>query len=237
MLLKTKVLTLILFGLLFLNLSAQEDNFSNDPVAKLPDDNQKYRFGLQFNPNISWLKVNTSGYSASGNKFGFSYGLSFEYLMTKNYLFSTGLTVLNTKAKLVHHLINIPSIELIEEFELKYVEVPILLKLRTNEIGYLTYYGQFGFMAGFKFRDNSTTEYNSTSSFGFNITPTLEPSDVNEFNFFNLSLVIGGGIEYNISGNTTLMLGVTFSNGFIDQINKETSANLNYVALNFGIYF
>ena len=30
---KTKVLTLILFGLLFVNLSAQEDGFTNDIVA------------------------------------------------------------------------------------------------------------------------------------------------------------------------------------------------------------
>ena len=53
---RTKVLTLIVFGLIFLNLSAQEDDFNNDPVAKLPDDNRTFRFGLHFSPDISWLK-------------------------------------------------------------------------------------------------------------------------------------------------------------------------------------
>ncbi len=48
---KTKILTLIIFGLLFTNISAQEDSFNNDKVAKLPDEDRKFRFGLQFNPN------------------------------------------------------------------------------------------------------------------------------------------------------------------------------------------
>jgi len=32
-----------------------------------------------------------------------------------------------------------------QSYNLKYVEIPLSLKLRTNEIGYLTYYGNFGF--------------------------------------------------------------------------------------------
>ena len=64
---KAKVITLLLFGLLFYNLSAQEDEFRNDQAAKLPDANRKVRFGLQFTPNISWLKANTSGYKNEGS--------------------------------------------------------------------------------------------------------------------------------------------------------------------------
>ena len=82
-----------------------------------------------------------------------------------------------------------------------------------------------------------------------------------DINWINLSLVIGVGLEYNISGNTSLSLGLTFNNGFINQLDtklneldvngnalidnegnpvltgKNASANLNYVALNIGIYF
>ena len=73
---KTKVLTLIVFGLIFLNLSAQDDAFANDKEAVLPDENRKVRIGLQFSPNISWLKANSDGYESNGNKIGFGYGLS-----------------------------------------------------------------------------------------------------------------------------------------------------------------
>ena len=74
-------------------------------------------------------------------------------------------------------------------------------------------------------------------------------------------LTVGAGVEYNISGNTSLLLGLTYNNGFINQLDKrsnlidatgkatvdlngdpvftekDASANMNYVALNVGIFF
>lgn len=264
MLLKTKVLTLILFGLLFLNLSAQEDNFSNDPVAKLPDENRKYRFGLQISPNVAWFKSNTTGYKNEGTNIGFSYGLSFEYFMTKNYYLSTGITILNSGGELSYKgtIFGYPA-EISSSYDLNYVEIPLVLKLRTNEIGYLTYFGQFGLKTGLFYSaelENSYTYYDSPSPLPINYSKKADkPAD--DVNFINLYLVLGGGIEYNISGNTILMLGLTFNNGFINQLDKKVpvfdnngnamldqygntlysdkkaSANLNYVALNIGIYF
>ena len=234
---KTKVLTLIVFGLLFLNLSAQEDSFSNDKSAKLPDDDRKFRFGLQFSPNISWLKTNRTGYKSDGSKVGFSYGLSFDYFITKNYLFSTGLEVLNSGGRIIYKDDNALFTEVVEDFKLKYVEVPLLLKLRTNEIGYLTYFGQFGFMVGFNVGSSSTTEYNINEVSGFVITPTSELPSSTPTNFMNLALSMGVGVEYNISGNTALILGFTFNNGFVDQLKGDAIANLNYVALNIGVCF
>lgn len=265
---KTKVLTLIVFGLLFLNLSAQEDNFSNDPTAKLPDDNRKFRLGLQFSPNISWLKANTAGYKSNGTKFGFSYGLSFEYFMSKNYLFSTGLSMLNSGGKVSYKstaidLSMVYPADVEVDYNLKYVEIPTILKLRTNEIGYLSYVGQFGFKTGFNYKSSATHMYtfqNPRRDFQSNVEVKSNDSS-RDINWIHMSLVIGAGIEYNISGNTSLILGITYNNGFINQLDtkvnvldangnalidsngnpvyseKNASANLNYIALNIGIYF
>ena len=231
---KAKVLTLIVFGLLFINLSAQDGDFTNDPNAKLPDEDRKFRFGLQFSPNISWFKATRSGYSSKGSKMGFSYGLSFEYFMTKNYLFSTGLSILNTGGKLERNSYSLGT----EDYKIKYIELPLLIKLRTNEIGYLTYYGQIGFKAGFNFSSNSSLEEAGNDKAGFDLSSITNGENVpSEINPINLALVIGVGVEYNISGNTALMLGVTFNNGFVDQLDGDASANLNYFALNIGIYF
>lgn len=235
---RTKVITLILFGLLFTNLSAQEGSFNDDKVANLADDDRTYRFGLQFSPNISWIKTNSTGYLNDGSKVGFSYGLSFEYFMTKNYLFSTGIGIVKGGGSLIYENKNLVSNDIQEDFKLKYIEVPLLIKMRTNEIGYLTYFGQFGLMAEFNLGSSSTADYQINSdNFGFVITPAPEPPSSTGIGFMNLALSIGGGVEYSISGNTSLMLGVTFNNGFVDQLDGDASANLNYVALNIGIYF
>ncbi len=275
---KTKVITLILFGLLFFDLSAQEDGFENDKVANLPDNEKKVRFGLQFSPNLSWFKANTEGYKSEGTKFGFSYGLSIEYFMTKNYLFSTGINILQTGGKLSYNgaidvsdgrslYVYIPAgIE--AKYALKQIEVPLLLKLRTNEVGYLTYFGGFGFNLGFNYQSSADYEVTLSPNIydpaGFNGITNGSYSNDNvsqDINWLNIGLVIGAGVEYNISGNTSLSLGLTFNNGFINQLDakaheldasgtsvangsedpylssKSASANLNYVALNIGIYF
>lgn len=272
MLQKAKVLTLILFGLLFLNLSAQESEFANDPTAKLPDEDRKVRFGLQFSPNISWLKANSAGYKSDGTKVGFSYGLSVEFFLTNNYLFSTGVNILNVGGELSYtgwgttttRSLGGGTAKIDEQFNIKYIETPLILKLRTNEIGYLTYFGQFGFNVGINFKANAdyTYEYTDVAEMFIPDDLTEARDDItDEINFLNISLVIGAGVEYNISGNTSLMLGITYNNGFINQLDKETyvinefgyvarkesgvpitseksaSANLNYIALNIGIYF
>ncbi|MBL4669306.1 MAG: PorT family protein [Flavobacteriales bacterium] len=260
----SKIVTLILFSSLFLNnLLAQEDSFENDPVASSSDDIPKFRFGIHLSPNISWLKPNTKGYENEGAKFGFTYGLSAEFFLSKNYLFSTGFYIANLGGELSYQGVyednnglNIPSV-VKQTYSIKYIEIPLTLKLRTNEIGYMTYYGQFGLKAGVKFKSTSDYTY-----LDINNSPKVE--DVNtasDIFFINTYLVFGAGVEYNISGNTSIMVGLTYNNGFINQIDrkfnevdgngksiidnngepvlssKDASANLSYVSLNIGFYF
>ena len=260
---RTKILTLIIFGLLFLNLSAQDDSFENDPVVEAQDEARKVRFGLQLNPQISWLSPNTKNYAGKGSKLGLNYGLSTEFFLTKNYLFSTGFFISSLGGKVSYqgtfkdaNGVNFQS-TVEQTYKIKYIEIPLTLKLRTNEIGYMTYYGQFGLKSAIKFK--STSDYTYAD---INNSPKEE--DVNtagDIFFVNMYLTVGAGVEYNISGNTSLMVGLTYNNGFINQLNKESnllntegkavldadgnpvytskdpSANLNYIALNIALYF
>jgi hypothetical protein len=258
-----KILTLIIFSSLFLNLSAQDGNFENDRVANSSDDDRKFRFGLQFNPNISWLKPNTTGYTKESSKFGFSYGLSTEFFLSKNYLFSTGIIINSLGGELSYqgtyeddNKLNIPS-EIVQSYNIKYVEIPLSLKLRTNEIGYMTYYGNFGLRAGIKYKSTSDFTY-----LDINKAPKVEDINTSSDVFFmNTWLVIGAGAEYNISGNTNLSIGFSYNNGLINTLDtkvnqldtggnaaldsngdplftdKNASANISYFSLEIGLYF
>ena len=268
MLQKTKVLTLIVFGLLFLNLSAQDANFSNDKVAKLPDEDRKVRLGLNLNPNLSWFKSNTDGYEGSGSKFGFSYGLMVEYFFTPNSMLSTGIDLLYAGGDLKYKgttsgLPQNSSADVEQSYNLRYIDLPLVLKFKTNEIGYFSYYGQFGLKVGFNYKANSDNSYSYNDPlYPINQTYTTSVKNAKgDINFINMCLVVGVGVEYNISGNTSVVLGVTFNNGFINQLDTKThqldasgsaivdannepvytdkvaSANLNYVALNIGVFF
>jgi len=261
---RTKILTLIIFGLLFLNLSAQEDSFENDPIDKTHDVERKVRFGLQANPQISWFSTNTENYESEGSKLGLNYGLSTEFFLTQNYLFSTGLFISSLGGKVSYegvfkdsHGVNVQS-AVEQTYSIKYIEIPLTLKLRTNEIGYMTYYGQFGLKSAVKFKSTSDYTYEE-----INNSPKVEEvNTAGDIFIVNMFLTVGAGVEYNISGNTSLMFGLTYNNGFINQLDKETnvvdettgkavldasgspvfsgkdpSANISYVSLNIGLYF
>lgn len=256
-----KILTLMLLGLLISNLSAQDDNFKNDPVVNTQKDDRSFRLGLVFAPNISWLKTNTTGYSSDGVRIGFTYGISTEFFLAKNYLLSTGFSINNIGGKLRYESIYdnagvVTASEIKQSIKINYVDIPIALKLRTNEIGYLTYYGIFGFNMGIKYSSKTDIEYLDINN--------IKQTDVNNnssISLININLVVGGGLEYNISGNTNLAVGITFHNGFTNVLrgkthelntigkalidsdgkavytDKKVNATLNYFSLDFAIYF
>jgi len=260
---KTKILTLILFGLLFSTVYAQDDSFSNDPIANSGDNDRKFRFGLQFNPNISWLKSNTSELESDGTKFSFSYGLAFEYFLSKNYLLSSGLVFSSLGGELNYegvfndnNGVNVPT-EVNQTYNIRYIELPTILKLRTNEIGYMTYYGVFGLRTGIKYKSSSDFSYLDING-GIKEEGKNTASDVF---FINTWLVVGAGAEYNLSGNTNISFGVTYNNGFINSLdskvnlvgadgrasldlngnpvftNDDGSANINYFSIDIAVYF
>lgn len=258
---KTKILTLMLFGLLIFNLSAQEDNFKNDPVVNSQDDSRSFRIGLHFSPNISWFGLNTVGYNKDGARIGFAYGISTEFFIAKNYLFSTGFNINNIGGNIkyegVYDNAGTDQASLVKQhIKINYVNIPLTLKLRTNEIGYMTYYGNFGFVLGFKYNSKTNYEY-----VDLNNTKKSNINNNSNISFLNMDLIVGGGGEYNLGGNTNIMFGVSYHNGFVhvmkdktSELNalgkatidsdgkavytsKEVSATLNYISLDLGIYF
>ena len=113
-------------------------------------------------------------------------------------------------------------------YNLKYISIPLALKLKTNDIGYFTYYAQLGFNTQINIgsRANSTDE-------------SLSRDNVSkEVNLLNLSYFFGGGIEYNVGGQTSLTGGLFYNNGFIDVLsNNRYKANINYLTLRLGVIF
>ncbi len=199
------------------------------PAAKDNTSNDNFRFGLFFAPNIGWAKTDSPGLSKGGGNLGFGFGLMAEFNLgsSNRYAFLTGLNVTKLNSSVV-----IPTFILSPEFDFKqtFAEIPLALKLKTNEIGYLTYFGKFGLTPGYRIK--------STGSSGENLDDETTP--------IRMGLLIGIGTEYNISGSTNLSFGVDFNNGFTNMFTKDAGTDIkgnklkainNYIALNLGIFF
>ncbi|HNP47194.1 MAG TPA: porin family protein [Bacteroidia bacterium] len=210
----------------------------------LAQDETNFHFGLKAAPSFAWLRTDSKVASADGSKFGFSYGLMTEFNFTKRYAFATGIDVTYRGGKLksiytVPNSLGTDSITTIEQaITLQYIEIPLTLKLKTNEIGYLTYFLQVGVAPGINIRSRADNKFTSQSN-GNTVASSEDKVDIkDDINSFNLSMIIGGGVEYTLSGSTTLLLGVQFNNGFLDvEDSNDLKVNSNYLALTVGILF
>ncbi len=217
-------------------------------VPLLADDDFGFRFGLKASPNLSWFRTETRGWSNSGVDLGFSYGLIVDYELTQNYAISTGINILRTGGTLRYRYMFEPGTqnidtEKVRNHYLRYLELPVTLKLRTSEIGYLTYYGQFGLGLGFNIRARADDKVDLLDG------ESRRWSDVDiadDIRFFRAALVMGAGVEYGLGGRTSLMGGITFHNGFSNVISKENpfdpasadpSSMNNYIEITLGVMF
>jgi hypothetical protein len=204
--------------------------------SQLVAQSDKYKIGFKVSPNIGWIKPDTKYIANEGNTLRFSFGLIADIHFTDNYAIGMGLNVIQTGGKLSYYRLTneegFEQISLLERnYTLQYAEVPLTLKLRTNEIGYITYWGQFGLGLGVNIRakgddtikyKHSRTEENLEAPlypWGDSALDTraIEEEDIkNDISLFRASLIMGAGIEYNISGSTSILAGITFNNGFTD---------------------
>jgi hypothetical protein len=202
-----------------------------------------FRFGLTLSPQMSWLSAVDNGLEGNGAYLGFAYGLLMDLLIPDNYAFATGILVSYEGGK-VTYLDSIKFNALPDilypagtnvDYRIQYIEIPLSMRLHTNQIGYITYYGQFGLQGGIAIRSRADIETflpvaNVTKqNFGKDITPG------------NFGLLVGGGLEYALTGNTAGLIGLQFTNGFIDVTDNPSGfkrkSTLNHLRLQLGVYF
>lgn len=219
-----------------------------------------FHFGLKVSPDLSWLAPSDKTFTDNGSRLGFGYGLITEFGFSKNYAFSTGLEVLNAGGKLTMpdstffpKLNTEVSPNRTDSFllhnrtyRLRYVNVPLLLKLKTNQIASMTYFGQFGFDVSFKWRALADDDVSLKGT-----ESTLNDVDISkDINFIRLALNVGLGAEYNLSGATSMVFSINYNNGFTNALRKDSkmlldkhksalqqNAVFNYVSLTVGVLF
>lgn len=108
-------------------------------------------------------------------------------------------------------------------YSVKYVTLPAIIKMKTKEIGYFTYFGQFGVNLSFKTKGIVDDEVDDGYTLSEDIV-TLKDMDISDdFQLFRTQLSIGGGAEYNIAGSTSLVFGINYNRGFSNVLKKESN--------------
>lgn len=199
--------------------------------------NQELRFGIVADPQIGWLVSDITKVQKDGANLGVNVGLIMDKYFAENYAITTGLSITNLGGKLLYQdsvffETNTEEVGLEENssvnYKLQYLKVPIGLKFKTNEIGYLTYYAQLGLDGYINVKARMDSESNDFVN--ENISKNI--------NLFHLDYFIGAGAEYSLGGNAAITFGIIYANGFVDITDHETDKiTIGNVALRLGIMF
>lgn len=196
-----------------------------------------FRIGLTASPSVSWFTPETRYFVSEGNRIGFSYGLIGDFLLSDYYAISTGLNISHFGGKLSFNDRKLQEITTVERtYKLQYLELPVTIKLSTPEIGYFTYFGRFGFAPGV----NLSAKAND--SFVVGNAYTEEVDIKGQTPLLRAALIVGLGAEYSLGGRLSLFGGLTYNNGFTNNLKGEVldvkpSANASFVMLNLGVMF
>ncbi|MBI3142993.1 MAG: outer membrane beta-barrel protein [Bacteroidetes bacterium] len=233
---------------------------------------KKFSLGFVANPNLGWISgidLNTEStdkveISNEGARLGFSYGLVGEYHFTPNYNLALGVNHLFTGGKFsgvntgglpeptASNPISYSSISY-EPAKLSYIHVPILIRLKSNEIGYMKYFGNIGFAFDFSLNGKASAYYDGIEY--VDETGLLQPFTRRTFTtdvrfqqrFISPYFVVGLGGQYSLGGNTAIHIGIDYNNGLGNVIsNKEVTKygsilenarfTNSYVSVNLGIF-
>ncbi len=186
---------------------------------------QNVRFGFQLSPAFSWMSTNTNNVNSSGTNLGLKLGMIGEYYFQENYAVTSGIGFFfNTGGTLLHERrgdfwVNSELPESCRaatksetmtklKYNLQYVEIPLGLKMRTREFGYIRYFIEPH--VGLGFRTQATGDITSQGE---------DCQDINirsDVNLLNLFWGINAGIEYSVSESTSLVGGAGLQFGFLD---------------------
>lgn len=207
---------------------------------------KSFLFGIKVAPNMGWMSPNSQGYENDGLKLGFSWGVITQFHLMENYDFHTGINVSILKGALTYPDMKtieseqIPG-ELYRAYNLKYLGIPFLFRMKTNEFTKKKIFVQIGVELNFLLSAMGKDKFNSQEAGQINEDHNI----YDQIKFTKYSVIFGAGMEYQLGGSNVLISGINFNNGINDILKDQNKidptirqiAKINYIELYLTILF
>lgn len=198
---------------------------------------QSVRFGVHIDPQICWMSPEARDVNSEGTVFGIKGGLIIDRYFQDNYALTTGISMGTQGGKLLFDYQfplkvygdtdTLPAGTTLK-YKLQYITIPLGLKLKSNQMGYSTFYVNLGFSNQLNLKSEATTE---------NIDRLSDDSIKDEIGWYNLGYYFGGGVEYSLGKDTSILLGIIYHNGFLDVTTAAPRVYSRILTLRLGVLF
>ncbi|MFB9863337.1 porin family protein [Rufibacter immobilis] len=205
--------------------------------------------GVKVSPSVNFSRTfakDQYNFKSEGAGAGIGIGIIGDYFFGANYAFSSGL-MYNTKGGKVSYNYtraatpNAPAPEPIkgkDDINLQYLEIPLTLKLFTNELSAGT---RLYFQGGLSLNTLLASKVNDKK-----IDNNTGDRYNKRFNTFEIGAILSAGIEWPLGQSTKFMGGLTYHRGLTDVDNghysgilgdKKIEVKNNTIAFDFGLKF
>lgn len=202
---------------------------------------QQFRYGFFISPVKDTWVLEWDEYTPFGPTSGFKYGFLFDQTIGKgeHLAFTLGLNLNYTQGGMAQADNGQDHVDKDWMVRARYLEFPVLLKIRTGQMGKFIFYGQGGGMYGKTLRARGDYTENGIR----------HDTDINYLNNensnlhylpSNLSVNLGIGTEVALTETASLLIGFYFDNGLTDifqDSNLDTDILLRQMGIQIGGLF
>ncbi|RDV14081.1 PorT family protein [Pontibacter diazotrophicus] len=200
--------------------------------------------GLQVSPTIAgnrFIAEDRYNFEKESNSLRLGVGVIADYFFAQNYAFSTGLMYRSKGAEISYNYTRqdaggaTVTTSGTDDITLQYIELPVSLKLFTNEVapGTIAY-----FQVGGSLNTKVAAQVNDQKVIN-------GERATKRFNIFEADVLLGGGAEFQIGQSTKLFGGITYHRGLTDIDDyyedllgdRNVSVKNNGVSIDFGVKF
>lgn len=188
-----------------------------------------FAFGVKMGPAFDWAGSKTNMIHNEGTRMGFRWGLLADYYFSENYAIVTGLNVNYNRGHYSYEDMRnftiepdtVPSAYLGEVdrlYKATVFEIPVALKMVTEEFGPFSFFAQMGGSLGF------TSKALAKDSFKRTELPEITSQDENydpvkyQYNPFHVALNAAIGAQFIIKGSTRAFADLYYSRDLLNGI-------------------
>jgi hypothetical protein len=216
------------------------------------DDMKNFRFGVTALPSIFGYKPDDlKKFDKGGSTLGFGVLINAEYSFSGNFAIGFGVGLGSCGGKIdfldtVQYYVNDGDVLPLKSgkpdlsnatgktdtfllktrsYKASYYNIPISLKMRTNEIGYLRYFIEPRLNIGIRKRVRADDDVVNLGSGSSNVVKNPDLNISTDMAALRMSVAISGGAEYKLSGSTALVFAIGYDYG-LTNVAQGTSDNL-----------
>lgn len=190
-------------------------------------------------PSVNWMGTNNTAADREKSILGYDFGLNGDFYFSEDERYSllTGLLVTNIGGEIAYRGnsdfsfagVTLPAVSKIK-YRLRYVEIPLAIKLKTDHFQRTSYWGLFGLSTMLNIESKGTSD-----------NGLLKKSSINdEIGLLNLAMNVGIGLDYDLGGSNSVSTGLIFQNGLIDVTTNNSFSDktiINSLKLKIGLIF